>query len=235
LLIEDNTVNQEVTLDILLDMGITADVAANGLEALYCVKQRQALEPYQVILMDCQMPEMDGYETTRCIRAGDVGSQFTQIPIIAMTANAMKEDRGICIAAGMSDYLSKPVVPDDLEKKRRQWLAHDTSHLADIPATPEGTIQKAPAKEIPDVVDAVSDELLQQPIWDRQALFVRVSEKQERVTKLVTLAASTMPETIEALKLAVTNSEHDAVSAAAHNIKGLAANLSGLHVQSMAN
>jgi PAS domain S-box-containing protein len=235
LLVEDNTVNQEVALDILLDMGITADVAANGLEALHCLKQRQTLEPYQVILMDCQMPEMDGYETTRCIRAGDVGSQFKQIPIIAMTANAMKEDRGICIAAGMSDYLSKPVVPDDLEKKLRQWLAQDTSHLADIPGTPEVTTQKAPAKVTTDVVDAASDELLQLPIWDRQALFVRVREKQERVTKLVTLAASTMPETIEALSLAVANREYDAVSAAAHSIKGLAANLSGLRVQSMAN
>lgn len=190
LLAEDNTVNQEVALDILLDMGVTTDVAANGLEALHCLKQRQTLEPYQVILVDCQMPEMDGYETTRCIRAGDAGSQFEQIPIIAMTANAMKEDRGICIAAAMSDYLSKPVVPD---------------------------------------------ELLQLPIWDRQALFVRVRKKQERVTKLVTLAAATTPETIEVLKLAVTNKEHDTVSAAAHSIKGLVANLSGLRMQSMAN
>jgi CheY-like chemotaxis protein len=185
--------------------------------------------------MDCQIHEMNGHETTRCIRVGDADSQFEEIPIIAMMANAMKEDRDICIAAGMSDYLSKPVVPDDLEKKFRQWSAQDTSNLTYIPRTAAVMIKKAPAKVTPDVVVPASDELLQLPFWDREARFVRVREKQERITKLVTLAASTMPEPIEALKLAVANSEHDAVSAAAHRLKGLAANLIGLRVQSMAN
>lgn len=103
LLTEDNVINQKVALQILKRMGYRADVAANGLEAIAALKQRH----YDLILMDVQMPEMDGLEATRHIR-----SQFAphqQPYIIAMTAGAMQGDREICLAAGMNDYLSKPV------------------------------------------------------------------------------------------------------------------------------
>ncbi|MEE8058895.1 MAG: response regulator [Pseudomonadales bacterium] len=122
LLVEDSFMNQEVALSMLEDFGIIGDVAANGLEAISALKQRQTLGPYQLILMDCRMPEMDGYEATRRIRQGQAGSQFCQIPIIALTANAMIGDKEKCIAAGMSDYLSKPIDQDELENTIRRWL-----------------------------------------------------------------------------------------------------------------
>ncbi len=108
LLAEDNAVNQKVALRLLSQMGYRADVAANGIEAVQAVDRQM----YDVILMDVQMPEMDGLEATRKIR--DQGDRIIQPSIIAMTANAMQGDREICIAAGMDDYVSKPIRVEEL-------------------------------------------------------------------------------------------------------------------------
>jgi CheY-like chemotaxis protein len=104
LLAEDNPVNQRVALSMLGHLGFKADLAANGLEVLAAV----ARQPYDVILLDLQMPHMDGLETVRRLRrdpAGESGRPW----VIALTANAMQGDREVCLAAGMDDYLSKPV------------------------------------------------------------------------------------------------------------------------------
>lgn len=108
LLAEDNVVNQKVALQILRRLGYEADVAADGLEVLDALRR----QPYDLILMDLQMPEMDGLETTRQIRR--TWSLEQQPHIIAMTANAMPEDRALCLAAGMNDFISKPVRLQDL-------------------------------------------------------------------------------------------------------------------------
>jgi len=116
LLAEDNAVNKKVALKMLERLGHDADSAGNGVEALALLK----LTRYDVILMDCQMPEMDGFETTREIRLREGSERHT--PIIAMTANAMAGDRESCIAAGMDDYISKPVRLDDLSAALERWL-----------------------------------------------------------------------------------------------------------------
>jgi CheY-like chemotaxis protein len=116
LVAEDNPVNQRVAVRLLEHLGLRADVVSDGNEVLESLR-RQA---YALVLMDCQMPELDGYEATARIRAGETADGH--IPIIAMTASAMAGDRERCLAAGMDDYVSKPVRIDDLRSVIERWL-----------------------------------------------------------------------------------------------------------------
>jgi signal transduction histidine kinase/CheY-like chemotaxis protein len=111
LLVEDNFINQEVMIAILNGLDIKVDVANDGIEALAMLADPQSATS-DLILMDCQMPNMDGYEATRCIRSGDL---FNQIPIIALTANTMNSEREKCLEAGMNEYLTKPINTDALK------------------------------------------------------------------------------------------------------------------------
>ncbi|PKG85122.1 hypothetical protein CXF85_05815 [Colwellia sp. 75C3] len=122
LLVEDNKINRMVAKGILNKFGITSiDFAFNGYAAIDSLKESQNNQPYSIILMDCQMPEMDGYEASRNIRAGNAGESNRDLPIIAMTANAMSGDKEKCLSAGMSDYLSKPIDPEQFLQMLKLW------------------------------------------------------------------------------------------------------------------
>ena len=118
LVAEDNIINQKVAVCFLEKLGYRADVVANGLEAVEAVFRIK----YAVLLMDCQMPEMDGFEATRLIREGERKHEHRRLPIIAMTANAMPEYRQKCLDADMDDYLSKPVKKVDLGVMLSKWI-----------------------------------------------------------------------------------------------------------------
>ncbi|MFW0777772.1 MAG: ATP-binding protein [Rickettsiales bacterium] len=120
LLVEDNEVNQQITIMMLQKMGCDTICVNNGHKAIAHLKQHDNVD---LVLMDCQMPEMDGYEATRVIRKKQKLGEMTKIPIIALTANAMKGDRELCLAAGMDDYLSKPVQKEPLRSILAKWLS----------------------------------------------------------------------------------------------------------------
>jgi CheY-like chemotaxis protein len=128
LLVEDNAINREVAKALLNRISVVTDMAEDGKEAIDMV----SANAYDLILMDIQMPEMDGLEATRLIRMmhGSMpGSivNYRDMPIVAMTANAYEEDRQMCLQAGMNDFIAKPVNPDDLYRMISKWSPGKTS------------------------------------------------------------------------------------------------------------
>jgi two-component system sensor histidine kinase/response regulator len=119
LVVEDNKVNQVVVLGILENLGYEADVVADGSEALSALQRRH----YVLVLMDCQMPGMDGYQAARLIRQRGTAVRNHDIPIVAVMAHAMAGDRELCLAAGMNDYISRPCRVDLLGRTIKEWTA----------------------------------------------------------------------------------------------------------------
>jgi CheY-like chemotaxis protein len=123
LVAEDNVINQKILLAMLRKMGFKAQAVANGLEVLSLLHE----VPFDMILMDCQMPEMDGYACSQRIRqSGSLANP--DLPIVAMTANALKGDRERCLAAGMNDYCTKPIDVHDLAEVIERWLSVSGTH-----------------------------------------------------------------------------------------------------------
>jgi signal transduction histidine kinase/DNA-binding response OmpR family regulator/HPt (histidine-containing phosphotransfer) domain-containing protein len=126
LLVEDNEVNQELALDLLTSCGISVEVAANGQEAIDLLAERD----FDGVLMDCQMPVMDGYTATRHIRSQE---KFSELPVLAMTANAMAGDRERCLESGMNDHITKPINVDEMFATMARWIIPSAPGRAPLP------------------------------------------------------------------------------------------------------
>ena len=215
LVVEDNPVNQQVMAGLLGILGYPADIVADGRSAL------QALQTtaYALVLTDCQMPEMDGYELSRRIRDPLTGVLNPQIPIIAVTAHSLAGEREHCLAAGMDDYLSKPVRPELLDKTLTQWIGAGRVFVEGVkPGAAE------PPKPNPTVEAQFDEGDLIERLMGNRALARRVAET----------FVNNMPQELLALSTAIGNSDGEAIVIAAHSIKGAAANAAGTTVSDLA-
>jgi signal transduction histidine kinase/CheY-like chemotaxis protein/HPt (histidine-containing phosphotransfer) domain-containing protein len=218
LLAEDNITNQQVALGILRKMGLTADVAANGLEVLDALSSI----PYDIIFMDVQMPEMDGLETTQHIRNSN--SPIRTIPIIAMTAHAMASDRDQCLEAGMNDYVAKPVSPEALAEAIEKWLPEDMF---------AGLVQKEARKPADDSVRDV-DDATSLPVWNRENFLARIMGDENLAKTLIEAFLDDITKQIGKLREYIEQQDFSSATRCAHTIKGAAANMGGEKVRQAA-
>lgn len=223
LVAEDSAVNQKLIVTLLARMGYRADVAADGKEALHALRR----QPYDVVLMDVQMPEMDGLEATRRIR-----SQWTDEArprIVALTANAMSEDRAACLEAGMDDYVAKPVQIPELEdalRRSAEWVralrpargGADGNGGGDA-AEPIRVPEKA-AAQAPEASPPVLDPGTLASLWEMQA-----AAETDLLSELLQLFRSDAEPLLQSLAQAVAEDDPEGQRRAAHGLKGAAANL----------
>ncbi len=210
LLIEDNAINQMVTRRLLEREGHTVVVAENGIHGLEAV----AREPFDAILMDVQMPGLDGIETTRAIRSRERGTHH-RTPIVAFTAHALKEDRERCLAAGMDAYLTKPVETPTL----LEVLARVTRPAAEAPASPATPEPSVAAANTPAPPPAPADPA------QVAALRRIVGGDEKLLREVVRVFLEDTPAKLSALAIALAAQDASAVAMAAHGLKGSAAAL----------
>lgn len=212
LLVDDNHVNLLVAEDNLKEMGIEVITAENGEEALRVLNNTNI----DVIFMDCMMPVMDGYQTTLAIRAGKAGDTNSHLPIIAMTANAMKGDDEKCFDAGMNDYITKPIDIEILQSKLEFWLANPDIKAVNQPKM--DNINKQSDKSLESNTDL--------EIWNYEGLLKRVRGKAERVEKLVKIFIEHSDPQVSELQDLCLDKNCSEIALMAHAIKGSSANLS---------
>ncbi len=223
LLAEDNSTNQQVALGILKKLGFAAEVVGNGREAVEALKTI----PYDLVLMDVQMPEMDGYEATRAIRSGSSGVLNPDIPIIAMTAHAMHGYKEMCLEVGMNDYVAKPVSRRSLAEAIAKWLPRG-SEAKNLNPEKKSQEQGTTTKYF-----QVNSEALPE-IWDRAAMLDRLMGDEELTEKILKGFIEDMPRQIDALRRYIEVGDTARAKTQAHTIKGAAANVGGERLRTVA-
>ncbi len=228
LLAEDNLINQEVAGTTLTQLGCHVHHAGNGLEAIKAVEQQD----FDLIFMDCNMPEVDGYTATQKIRELEKQRGKPPIPIIAITADVMPSTRQRCIAAGMDDYLTKPLVLKELEKILEVWLKNQDERTSFIAPevnrssvhnddTEYLALQTKPSVEPEKQNTRVSDE--ESPIDFNVLNDMRQNLQASKINWIIELYLQELPSYLEALQQALTSQDGEALYLAAHKFKGASA------------
>jgi len=207
LLAEDNLTNQQVALELLKKLGFSADAVEDGRAVLKALESKT----YDLILMDCQMPDMDGFEATRRIRASR--APYRNIPVIALTAHAMKSDRQKCLEAGMNDHVAKPVGAKALMGVLESWL-----YPGDVPKhSGAGHDVVATPEESPSV----------SPVWDRAGMMERMNHDTDMAEKVMKGFLSDIPRQLEALRSHIEAEDFVGMERQAHTLKGAASVVGG--------
>jgi CheY-like chemotaxis protein/HPt (histidine-containing phosphotransfer) domain-containing protein len=205
---EDNVVNQKVGLRQLKKLGYSADAVANGVEAVEALKRI----PYDIVLMDCHMPELDGYEATRLIRMIEMeknDAQRAPAYIIALTANALEGDRERCLSAGMNDYISKPVKLPELQAVLQEAA---------------GFVRPVPPGNRAEGRDDGGEARVDRAVLAGLRALQEPGEPDPSI-ELIDLFLSDTPAKIQAMRSAIARSDATALKESAHGLKGSASNL----------
>lgn len=208
---EDEIINQNIVKSILDRLGYRLDTVSNGRDALKALEQ----ESYDLVIMDCQMPEMDGYETAQEIRNPDSKVLDHKVPVVAFTGHTMDDDKERCINAGMDDFLTKPVKPLDLSVMVEKWI------LKRLPVKTEpSTVQEADTGE---------------DIFDLSVLMENLSGDMALIHGILNDFLKYIPGKTSALKKACKNGDSPAVRHEAHTIKGSSANIGAMSLKKIAH
>jgi PAS domain S-box-containing protein len=233
LLAEDNLVNQEVALGMLESLGYQVDTVTDGPTVL----EASARDRYDLIFMDCQMPDMDGYETTRAIRQREKEQGDGHIPIVALTAHAMEGDREICLAAGMDDYLSKPFTKENLQHILRKWLPPKPPEPESDPvASVSSTCPAMPSAAGED--QAKGDEKASPPPQDfpldpktlNDIKSLESPGKSGLLARVIQAYFQETPTIMDTLHDALDHGDASIAAKAAHTLKSSSANVGALHL-----
>jgi two-component system, sensor histidine kinase and response regulator len=215
LLVEDNEINRELASQLLRDVGITVSIAENGREAV----EKVTTESFDGVLMDIQMPEMDGYQAARVIRAQP---ELATLPIIAMTANAMAADRAKALAAGMNEHLSKPIDPGELYTAIRLWFKPHTQASGPLSGAPPAgiSVREAPIEHL-DGIDAVDG-------------LKRVAGNRTLYRNLLLKFRQSQAHAAEDIREALAAGDHERAHRIAHTVRGVAGSIGAKEVQAVA-
>jgi CheY-like chemotaxis protein len=215
LLVEDNEINQQVATELLESAGAVVTIAGNGAIAVKLLRERGLPQRFDVVLMDLQMPEMDGYEAARLLRADP---RFQELPILAMTAHALVEERERCIAAGMNDHVTKPIDPDALFAALMRWTKHRAQ------ASPPVSQTDVPSEMIfPEVVGI-----------DTAAGLKRVAGNRQLYRSLLDQFVDKQADVSARIADALERNDRALAQRLAHTVKGVAGNIGMIHTQEAA-
>ena len=197
LVVEDNKTNQLIAQGMLKKLGVTIDIANNGQEAITTLEKKS----YDLVFMDCQMPIMDGYKASQTIRSCQSKVIDHHVPIIAMTANAMKGDREKCLAAGMSDYIAKPINPIELSSIIKNWMK--VEHFTQA-------------------------EVVEDLLFDYNSLMLRMENDIDLVKAVLDAFLVDLPLQVSKLKEAIDTKDLNQIAALSHKLKGAASGIGGI-------
>ncbi|HEX5217968.1 MAG TPA: response regulator [Verrucomicrobiae bacterium] len=221
LLTEDNDINQQIAVELLEGAGASVKVANNGREAVEILSESQQPPPFDVVLMDLQMPEMDGYQATAKLRSDP---RFGALPIIAMTAHATIEERQRCLAAGMNDHISKPIDPANLFETVGRFYKPLTRPAATL----------SPSEGERDGVRGSSADLPSIPGLDTQDGLARVAGNRKLYLKLLSQFVEQQGPAGTQINDALARKDADSAERLAHTVKGVAGNLGARPIQQLA-
>lgn len=212
LVVEDNEINQIVESGLFSMLGLRCDIANNGRDAIEQLQKSSPESAYVLVFMDCQMPEMDGFEATQRIRDGAAGSFYRNVPIIAMTANAMEGDRDNCLKAGMDDYLSKPFDVKIVTEKVANWLK-------------KIAVEYQKPDNIAEATSQISFLEQDSSIWDLTSALHRINGVDDQLTNLIRLYLTSTPELLGKMEIAKGEGDYNKIQKKAHELKGVAGNI----------